>query len=183
MNHVDEDCEDNSDQLRIFVAKMNGSFLWFNSDPELWVLDRHKWSDDFKQAGHTVPEDDASDRFGIPVVDKKTACAFFAEMRPYNTCITTLRKELAERFPAARSTWDVADLFPIMFVDFDRQHVCAFYSDGIRLERYVPNGWTSEFEDFLTRYPEDRFPRSQKYWILDNVDIIQELNRRGEKSD
>jgi hypothetical protein len=90
-----------------------------------------------------------------------------------------LVKRLIDRFPTAKSYWDVSDLFPIMFVDFDRKHVCACYSDGTRMERYVPLGWSSEFRDFLTSYPEELFPSSEKFWIQSGVNLLEEVCGRS----
>ena len=47
---------------------------------------------------------------------------------------------------------DVKELFPIMFVNFDERKVGAFYYDGIRMERYIPDGYKGEFIDFANEY-------------------------------
>ena len=101
------------------------------------------------------------------------------KMEQFEISKNDLGNELALRFPDAQSTWDVIELFPLMFVDLDRRHVCAFYPEGTRMERYVADGWTSEFEDFATKYPEDRFPRNEKFWIQDGIDMLDKLNERG----
>lgn len=165
----------------IVVIRRNGRFRWFKSDRELWVLDLNKWTKDFVDAGFKVPEPDPTERFGIPVLDERTTDRFLTHMQPFEIDKEELAKELAVRFPNAQSWWDVGDLFPIMFVDFDRKHVCAFYQSGIRMERYIPDGWTSEFEDFATKYPEDRFPQSERFWIQNDVDMLKELNERGKR--
>jgi hypothetical protein len=103
-------------------------------------------------------------------------------MKPFEISTDELGKELAARFPEAQSWWDVSDLFPIFFVDFDCKHACGFYPEGTRMERYVPDGWTGEFEDFMTKFPEDRFPRREKYWVRNGVDMLHELNERGRKA-
>ena len=68
-----------------------------------------------------------------------------------------------------------------MFVDFDHHHVSAFYPEGTCMERYVPDNWTSEFEDFATKYSDDRFPSHEKFWIQRCVDLLKELNERGQR--
>ena len=165
----------------IVVVRINGRFRWFKSDRELWVLDLDKWTKDFLDAGFQVPEPDPSERFGIPVVNERTAEHFLTEMQPFEIDKEDLARELVVRFPGAQSWWEVGDLFPIMLVDFDRRHVCAFYQQGTRMERYVPDGWTSEFEDFATKYPEERFPRTEKFWIQNGIDMLKELNERGQR--
>jgi hypothetical protein len=165
----------------IVVVKHNGRFRWYKSDRDLWVLDLNKWTKEFLDAGFQVPESDPAERFGIPVVNDETAGRFLAEMEQFEISKDDLSKELVARFPSAQSWWEVGDLFPIMFVDFDRKHVCAFYPQGTRMERYIPDGWTSEFEDFLTKYSEEYFPRREKFWVRDGLDMLKELNERGQR--
>jgi len=84
---------------------------------------------------------------------------------------------------SARSWWDVKDLFPIMFVNFENCKVGAFYPDGVSMERYLPDGWKGEFVDFANEYPDDIFPVEEKFWIKKGCDILALLNKRGaEKS-
>ena len=166
-------------ELVLVVVKHRNLFRWFKSDREFWVLDLSKWTKDFVDAGYKVPDSDPAARFGIPVVNENTADRFLSELTPFEVSPDDLGKKLVARFPEAQSWWDVNDLFPIFFVDFDGKHGCGFYHEGIRMERYVPEGWTSEFEDFMTKYPEERFPLQEKFWIRDGVDMLQELNDRG----
>jgi len=166
----------------LVVVKYANSFRWFKSNRDDWVLDLGKWTKDFVDAGYKVPESDPVERFGIPVVNENTAASFLEEMKPFEISTDDLGKELAARFPEAQSWWDVSDLFPIFFVDFDCKHACGFYPEGTRMERYVPDGWTGEFEDFMTKFPEDRFPRREKYWVRNGVDMLHELNERGRKA-
>jgi hypothetical protein len=165
----------------IVVVKHKNSFYWYKSSRELWVLDLEKWTKDFREAGFQVPESDPSFRFGIPVVDVESLPKFMTEMRQFEISKKNLTSQLIVRFPTAKSWWDVSDLFPMMFVDFDRKHVCAFYPEGTPMERYIPDGWTGEFEDFLTQYSEAHFPLSEKYWIIDGLDLLHELNERGKR--
>lgn len=168
-------------ELVLVVVKHCNRFRWFKSDREFWVLDFNKWTKDFVDAGYKVPDSDPAARFGIPVVNENTADRFLSELTPFEVSPNDLGNELIARFPEAKSWWDVKDLFPIFFVDFDGKHGCGFYPEGTRMERYVPEGWTSEFEDFMTKYPEKRFPRQEKFWIRDGVDMLQELNDRGRR--
>jgi len=182
----------------VVVLKQNARFRWFRSDRELWVLDRNKWQKSLmnpnfvsdkrkwqracKNAGYEGPASDPAARFGIQVVNEHTIDRFLEEMRELEVEKGQLATELLSRFPTAQSSWDVVDLFPIMFVDCDRKHVAAFYPGGTRMERYVPNGWTRAFEDFATEYAEDIFPNSEKFWIQGNRNMLDELNRRGEQA-
>jgi hypothetical protein len=167
----------------IVVIRLNGQFRWFKSNRELWVLDRNKWEDEYINAGFELPEPDLSERFGIRILDQSTAERFLKEMKRFEISREDLTNGLIRRFPSSQSWWDVSDLFPIMLVDFDRKHVCAFYFEGIPMERYMPNGWTSDFEDFATKYPDEYFPRREKFWIVNNVDMLELLNQRGREAD
>lgn len=166
-------------ELVVVVVKYRGAFRWYRSDRELWVLDLHKWQQEFVKAGYETPEVDSSDRFGIDIVNEATIDRFLAEMEEFEIERSKLADALSRRFPAAQSWWDVGKLFPILFVDADKRHVTAFYSSGIPMERYVPDGWTSEFEDFASKASENEFPTSEKFWIQDGVDMLAVLNERG----
>lgn len=168
-------------ELVVVVVKSQGAFHWYRSDRELWVLDLNKWHKEFVDAGHTTPDVDSSDRFGIEVVNEETMERFLSEMSEFELENSKLRDALARRFPEAQSWWDVGKLFPIMFVNADKRHVAAFYSNGIPMDRYVPDGWTSEFEDFASKYSEDDFPTSERFWVQDGVDMLAILNERGQK--
>jgi hypothetical protein len=166
-------------ELVVVLVKYQGKFRWFRSDREMWVLDYGKWAKDFRDAGYDSVEDDASERFGIEVVNDSTIDQFLTEMKEFEIDKSKLEKALATRFPSAKSWWDVGMLFPIMFIDVDNKHVAAFYPDGIPMERYVPDNWSSEFEDFATKYPEPIFPSKEKFWVQDGVDMLVVLNKRG----
>lgn len=72
------------------------------------------------------------------------------------------------------------DLLPIVFVDFDHKKVVAFYSEGPRIERYVPDGRTGEFVDFVVEYSEDIFPTEDEFWVKGDADLVKILNERAE---
>ena len=166
-------------ELVVIVVGYQGQFDWYRSDRELWVLDRNKWHDEFISYGHIVPEDLDSDRFGIHIVNEKTARNFLDCMSDFEVDKDLLSIELAKGYTSARSWWDVKDLFPIMFVDFDNYKVAAFYYEGIPMERYIPDGWTGEFIDFLTEYPEEFFPKKEKFWVKEDSDLLELFIERG----
>lgn len=142
-------------------------------------MDVNKWRNEFIQNGYDVPEFNDAYRFGIKVVSEKNVAEFLDRLKGHEIVPDVLAMELAKRYPSARSWWDVGDLFPIMFVDFDRREVGAFYSEGAAMERYVPDGWTGQFIDFATEYSEEVFPTSSKFWVKGGVDLLALLNKRG----
>lgn len=166
-------------ETAVVAVRYEGRVRWFRCDRDWWVMDVNKWRNEFLQNGYDVPEFNDAYRFGFKVVNEKNAAEFLANLKDYEVSPDTLAMELAKRYPTARSWWDVGELFPIMFVDFDRREVGAFYSQGAAMERYVPDGWTGRFVDFATEYPEDVFPTSSKFWVKGGVDLLALLNKRG----
>ncbi len=169
----------------VAVARHNGVIHWLLSDHDNLVLDWKKWRDDFIAAGYQVPSESvaASRRDGLVVVGQDEADRFLADPVTHRLDIKFLRDALLERFSSANSWWDVGFLFPIAFIDFDNKKFAGFYHDGPRLERYVPDGWVGEFEDFANTYPEGLFPEKDKFWIVDGRDLLFELNERGRALD
>lgn len=164
------------------IVRRNGLLRWYRSDVDLWVLDAEAWRQEFLNAGYEVPAFNDKFRFGVKQVNEKTADQFLAGMEGFQISVQELTEELLSRVPTAASWWDVKDLFPVIFVDFDRKTVGAFYSEGVRLERYVPSGWHGEFVDFCMDYSAEVFPRQSKFWLTAGHDWLLELNRRGSSS-
>jgi hypothetical protein len=165
--------------LVVVAIRLDSEIKWFRGDRDFWVLDQEKWRDEFIRAGHEVPEFQDGDRFGIRIVNHDTKQKFICSIAEFEIDKNELSIDLARRFSTARSWWDVEDLFPILFIDFDNSHVGAFYYEGTPMERYIPDGWTSEFIDFANKYPEEIFPIEDKFWIKGGSDLLQLLNERG----
>ncbi|MEH1935963.1 MAG: hypothetical protein V7L14_20150 [Nostoc sp.] len=163
----------------VTVVRSRGNIRYFRSDIDIWILDWNKWRDEFLNAGYQVPELDVSERFGITVVNQETAERFLSAVSIFEISKNNLHTELLTRYPNAKSWWDVSDLFPTVFVDFDKNRVGTFYFEGPGIEKYVPDGWIGEFVDFANTYNEDVFPSSEKFGISDGFDILKILNERG----
>lgn len=180
---VDDDSFDDDDaDIIVAVAKWKGRFRWFKSDRELWVLDYDKWTQAFVDAGYVVPAPEEDERFGIPVMSDEFVDRYFDAMATFEVTKDELGRELIGQVSTATTWWDVEDSFPVVFADFDSKHLCAFYSSGTPLERYVPDGWTSEFRDFITESSGERLPRSERYWIQGDRDLLNELNGPGQNT-
>ncbi|MGS1125885.1 hypothetical protein ACVCL3_02715 [Rhodanobacter sp. UC4437_H4] len=163
----------------VAVVRHKGRIRWFRSGRDLWILDYRKWRDSFINRGYSAPELDDSDRGGVHVVNRESAERFLDFMSEYEVGKDQLSVELARRYSQAQSWWDVADLFPIIFVDFDNERVAAFYPRGTPMEKYLPDGWDGEFRDFATEYPAEIFPEDEKFWVKGGADLLQLLNERG----
>jgi len=160
-------------------VRLDGEIAWYRGPRELWVLDYKKWRNAYISLGHDIPPLDATDRGGIHIVNAGDARAFLSFVEKYRVEKDDLARELAIRYQSARNSWDVADLLPIVFINFDRRHVSGFYPSGTPMEKYVPDGWTGGFEDFLGLAPEEALPAEAKFWIKDGSDLLALLNARG----
>jgi hypothetical protein len=167
------------DELIVAVVKYRGKISYYRCERENWILDLNRLRDAFNANGYSVPELDETDRFGIHTVTDENAELFLKKMEPYKVDKETLSMLLARKFPAARSWWDVGEIFPQVFVDFDRKVLGAFYYDGVKMEKYVPDDWSGEFIDFANEYPENIFPSSEKFWVKGGSDLLKLLNERG----
>lgn len=168
-------------QYVVAVARYKGVVHWLLSEHDNLVLDWEKWRDEFVVAGYQVPDQSATapERSGIVIVDQNKAEDFLSPPITHKLSFKFLQDILLERFPSAQSWWDVNFLFPVAFIDFDSRRFAGFYHSGPRLERYVPDGWVSEFVDFANIYPEKVFPAADKFWIVDGKNLLHELNERG----
>lgn len=167
----------------VAVVRNRGKILWYRSPREFWIMDLEKCKKDFFDKGYHDPILDFDFRDGISIVDSETKDSFLRYMEKYEIDKNDLSKELANRYQSAESWWDVGDLFPIVFIDFDLERVGAFYPGGIPMERYAPSGWKGEFIDFSTEYPENIFPERDKFWIKKGCDLLKLLNERASKAD
>lgn len=172
-------------QFVVAVARHKGAIHWLLLEQENLILDLAKQREEFVAAGYEVPSLDeiAKQRAGIALVDESTADKFLCTPETRELSLDFLRQALLQRFESAQSWWDVGFLFPIAFIDFDNKRFAAFYQNGPRLERYVPDGWGGEFVDFANTYPEEVFPMAAKFWIVDGKDLLRELNDRGRALD
>jgi hypothetical protein len=171
---------DDVDIEQVVVAvRYQNKIHWYRSNRDLWVLDINKWREEFLGYGYQVPDFSDDYRFGIPVVNQETLQSFFDNMSTFEVHKDKLSIELAKRYTSAESWWDVMDLFPIMFVNFDDRSVATFYPNGTPMERYIPDGWTGEFIDFANEYPEEIFPTEDKFWIKGSADLLKLLNERA----
>ncbi|WMS87611.1 hypothetical protein [Pleionea litopenaei] len=167
------------DELVVAVVKYRGNISYYRCERENWVLDLNKLRDAFNSFGYSIPELDDTDRFGIHTITDGNVELFLDKMKAYKVDKEALSLILMKRFPVARSWWDVGEIFPLVFVDFDRKTLGAFYYEGVKMEKYIPDGWTGEFIDFANEYPEDIFPASEKFWIKEDSDLLKLLNERG----
>lgn len=169
-------------EIVVVVVRHENRIRYFRSDRDFWVLDVEKWRQELIAYGYEVPEFNDAYRFGMRVVNHENASQFLEHMSMFELARDRLSFELAVRYTTAHSWWYVADLFPIMFVDFDAKRVAAFYLDGPKMERYIPDGWTGAFVDFANEYDESVFPAEEKFWVKEGSDLLAMVTARSSKS-
>ena len=172
----EDDCLLADDNV-VVAIKNDNIITWYQADREVWVLDRQKWHRDFVDNGIACPEDSADDRFGILIVNDGTKEKFLESILPFKVDNKKLN-EFKEKIQDSSSWWDSHELFPMAFIDFDSKKVSAYYPypGKIPVERYIPDGWTGEFVDFMRKFDESILPKKEKYWVIDDIDYLEKLS-------
>ncbi|MCW2256717.1 hypothetical protein M2263_002808 [Providencia alcalifaciens] len=161
----------------IVAIKNDGHIQWYKADREIWILDRKKWWKDFIDNGIECPKDDAQDRFGIFVVDNQNKNQFIKEIEPFKISNDQL-SEFREKIKQSTDIWDSFDLFPIAFIDFDEKKFSACYAHpgNVPIERYIPDGWSGKFIDFMRNFNNEIMPINIRYWVIDGIDYLEKLS-------
>jgi len=167
------DLSQEPEDLIVAVVREQDTIKWYRSERDLWILDINKWREDIIQAGFDFPPIDKEFRNGIDIVNENTKSQFLDFMSQYEIKKDTLSLALLNRMIKPSTWWDIYDLFPIIFVDFDNQKIAVCYLDGIPLENYIPHGWKNEFIDFCNEYSEAEFPTKDKFWVKGDSDLLK----------
>lgn len=146
--------------------KRKGIWRWYQSIRDYWVLDLVKWKNSFIDSGYRVDPDDYSYRFDIPIVDETTANTFLEKMRLYRLNRETLARELETVIRDGVTWWDVAELFPVLMVDFDDRRVASI-AETPCFDLYVPDGWVGTCDNFVADMPLE-----ERYWVRGNQDLM-----------
>ncbi|MBD2816777.1 hypothetical protein ID850_19085 [Xenorhabdus sp. Flor] len=173
----EEDDDFLADDNVVVAIKNNNIITWYQSDREIWVLDRQKWHRDFVDNDIVCPEDSADDRFGILIVNDATKEKFLDNILPFKVNNKKL-EEFKEKIQNSSSWWDSHELFPMAFINFDSKKLsaCYPYPGKIPVERYVPDGWKGEFIDFMRKFDESILPKNEKYWVINDIDYLEKLS-------
>ncbi|WP_129020211.1 hypothetical protein [Edaphocola flava] len=148
----------------IVLVKLKNKYSWFCSDKTFWIMDYEKYSHSFDEN-----DNDFSERFDIGILEKKTADAFLIAMEPYRVSLCELRILFESSLPL-ESFNEAYGLFPKLFIDFDTNQLFSVYSELLQMELFIPIGWTGKYEEFSSRVPLE-----EKYWIIQDIDYLQEL--------
>ena len=141
----------------------------------MWILDRIKWVSDFLQHGiESISLDDHKERYNLPIVDESNAVDFINFLRNdgYLFDKTDIANEFYKRFSLDTTWWDVYDLLPDLFIDFDSRKIYSEYVEAIHYEQYVPDGWNGELVDFCKN---GILPHNEMFWIKKGVNYRKEI--------
>lgn len=160
----------NKDEELLVIIKNEGRFYWFVAFKEMWVLDRAKWVEDFVRSGMEINlQDIHKERYNIPVVNEENAKIFIdgliKDAYLYNK--DDIAAEFYNRLSQKTTWWDIYDLMPDLFIDFDNKRLYSQYLESMHYHKYVPDDWQGELVDFCS---DGSLPQDEMLWIKNETD-------------
>lgn len=135
----------------------------------------------FLARGWNRPISDGSAyRFGIAILNEETAESFLTQIEDLRVPASALsdmmlvQKHMYEEYGSLDSLEydnDILDFSSCFLVDFDRRQFLSFYPEMINFERYVPDGWTGVYTNFLAEIPQE-----ERYWIVDGYNLFERMD-------
>ena len=169
---------DKDDELLVIV-KNEGRFYWFVAFKEMWVLDRVKWIDDFVKNGVEINlQDIHKERYDIPVVNEKNAQIFIGNLIKdgYLYDKDDIAEAFYNRLSEKTTWWDIYDLMPDLFIDFESKRLYSEYVESMHYYKYVPDGWFGELVDFCS---DGSLPQDEMFWIKNETDYRSVVIAKG----
>ena len=156
----------------IVSVVFQGEWQWYVTDRDLWFLDLNKLREAFAKKGYyTMNTNDDSERFGIKVLNEKTAKIFLKNIHEYRVETNDLRKKIVEDYLFFEDPNYILDMCPALMVDFDKKILISLFPEPASYEYYVPDGWMGKYEDFTVMIPDE-----QKYWIINGEDFFKKFS-------
>ena len=143
------------------------TFAWYVTDKEYWYLDYLKFDRALFATGYKKISQDYSDRFGIAILDEKTIEQFLGHITDSRISSEELSDMMVSRKTVNKQD-DLLDFAPCLLVNFDEKQLSSQYPEMIRFERYVPDGWTGVYRDFLAKVPKE-----EQYWIVNGQNLFK----------
>lgn len=134
----------NKDDELLVIVKNEGRFYWFVAFKEMWVLDRVRWVDDFVKNGVEINlQDIHKERYDIPVVNEENVQIFIDNLikEGYLYDKDDMSVAFYNRLSEKTTWWDIYDLMPDLFIDFDSKRLYSEYVENMHYHKYVPDGW------------------------------------------
>lgn len=143
-------------------------FNWYLTHKLLWRMDYRKeykmWEEWYagqertkKRFDHEVGsfEDFCKRRWGIAVLNEKSAESFFKHIERHSVSVD----ELSSLYSNAEDEDEEISLIPVFYVDFDKKHFYSYFPEPENYEDFVPDGWSGEYCCFDSFIPKDKV-----YW-------------------
>ena len=169
----------NKDDELLVIVKNEGRFYWFVAFKEMWVLDRVKWIDDFVKNGVEINlQDIHKERYDIPVVNEKNAQIFIGNLIKdgYLYDKDDIAEAFYNRLSEKTTWWDIYDLMPDLFIDFESKRLYSEYVESMHYYKYVPDGWFGELVDFCS---DGSLPQDEMFWIKNEIDYRSVVIAKG----
>lgn len=169
----------NKDDELLVIVKNEGRFYWFVAFKEMWVLDRVKWIDDFVKNGVEINlQDIHKERYDIPVVNEKNAQIFIGNLikDSYLYDKDDIAEAFYNRLSEKTTWWDIYDLMPDLFIDFESKRLYSEYVESMHYYKYVPDGWFGELVDFCS---DGSLPQDEMFWIKNETDYRSVVIAKG----
>ncbi|HFW3222709.1 TPA: hypothetical protein ACIBFM_004488, partial [Salmonella enterica subsp. enterica serovar Wangata] len=117
-------------------------------------------------------------RYNISVIDKNNSNEFINHLKNdgYLLNRNDIANEFYERLTSKIIWWDIYDLFPDLFIDFDSSKLYSEYVENMHYEKYIPDGWSAELTDFCEK---PILPLNEMFWIKNGIDYRKEIISRG----
>ncbi|HIH9250361.1 TPA: hypothetical protein ACYU26_001561 [Enterobacter ludwigii] len=160
----------NKDDELLVIVKNEGRFYWFVAFKEMWVLDRVKWVDDFVKNGVEINlQDIHKERYDIPVVNEENVQIFIDNLIKEGCLYDKDDMSVAfyNRLSEKTTWWDIYDLIPDLFIDFDSKRLYSEYVENMHYHKYVPDGWLGKLVDFCS---DGTLPQDEIFWIKNETD-------------
>ncbi|WP_207515892.1 hypothetical protein [Longitalea luteola] len=150
----------------IVLVRYKNKYTWYLQEKEYWVLDYNKWASVFDSLGHddTAYGDDLRDDF--PILDSDNWSSYEKVIKDHVVTKEQLSEMIRESLPI--ESWDEkGELFPSLFVDFDKKELFSLFPEPLSFEDFVPDNWVGKYDNFY-----ELIPATEKYWIIDGADHL-----------
>ncbi|WP_336210529.1 hypothetical protein [Enterobacter sp. P82] len=169
----------NKDDELLVIVKNEGRFFWFVAFKEKWVLDRVKWVDAFVKSGVEINlQDIHKERYDIPVVNEENVQIFIDNLIKdgYLYDKDDIAEAFYNRLSEKTTWWDIYDLMPDLFIDFDSKRLFSEYVESMHYHKYVSDGWLGELVDFCS---DGSLPQDEMFWIKNETDYRSVVIAKG----
>ncbi|HWI64958.1 MAG TPA: hypothetical protein VNT75_24275 [Symbiobacteriaceae bacterium] len=140
----------------------SGSWRWYVTERDPWVLDLKRYEQAMGRNGYQVS---TPGRY-----DWNTA-QFLQHIQPFRVSVEELRAQIAaEEREGSLGDENWYKFIPSLLVDFDSRKLLSLYPEPYSFEAFVPEGWTGAYDDFLPLVPV-----SERYWVVDGADLFEKL--------